>query len=84
MYTDTIKNDDPKKLNVDIHYSIQRKTVQDAFSQRMDATKPTIIKYKSNWGVNDVVLFRVGYKVAGNKGGCLKSFIKYIKPNIIQ
>ena len=57
MYINTIKNDNPKHLNVAIHRSIQQKHFQDVFVQMMDNMKPTMMKYKSNWGVNDVVLF---------------------------
>ena len=68
MYIETIKNYDPKQLNVDIHRSIQRKPVQDDFSQIMAATKPTMMKYKSKWGLNDVVSFQLGYEEAVYKG----------------
>ena len=83
MYIYTIKNDDPKQFNVDIHRYIQRKPVQDVFAPIMAAKKPTMMKYKSNWGVNDVVSFQVGYEAAVNKEGCLKSLTKDIKPSII-
>ena len=55
MYIDTTKNDNPKQLNIDTNCSSQRKPVQDEFSQTMAAAKPTMIKYKSKWGMNDVV-----------------------------
>ena len=71
MYIDTIKNDNPKQLNFDIHSSIQRKIFKDVFAQMMDAKKPTMMKYNSKWGVNYAVLFQVGYKAAVNKGGVL-------------
>ena len=48
------------------------------------ATKPTMMKYKSKWGVNDVVSFQVSCEAAVNKGGYLKSFTKDIKQIIIQ
>ena len=43
-----------------------------------------MMKYKSKWGVNDVVSFQVGDEVTVNKGGYIKSFIRDIKPSIIQ
>ena len=55
MYIDTIKNEDTKQLNVAIHCSIQRKLVQYTFAQIVVATKPTMMKYKPNLGVNDVI-----------------------------
>ena len=55
MYIYTIKNDDPKQLNVAIHRSIQCKPVKDALAKITAATRPKIIKYKSKWGMNDVV-----------------------------
>ena len=45
MYIYTIKNDDPKQFNVDIHSSIQSKPVHILLAQMMDATKPTTMKY---------------------------------------
>ena len=68
IYIDTIKNDDPKQLNVAIHRSIQLKPVQDVFTQMMADTRPTTMKYNSKWSVNDVVSFQVGYEAAANKG----------------
>ena len=50
----------------------------------MAATKLTMTKYKSKWGVNDLVSFQVGCEVSVNKGGYIKSFTKDIKPSIIQ
>ena len=84
MYIDTIKDDNPKQLNFAIHSSIQLKPVQYVFAQMMAATKPTMMKYKSKWGVNNFLLFQGCYKAAMNKGECLKSFTKDIKPSIIQ
>ena len=56
------------QLNVDIHRSIRRKPVQDEFSQIMASTKPTMMKYKSKWGVNYVVSFKLGCEAAVYKG----------------
>ena len=55
VYIDTIKKDDPKQLNIAIHFSIQRKPVQDAVAQIMASKIPTMMKYKSKWGVIYVV-----------------------------
>ena len=69
VYIYTVKNYNPKQFNVPIHRSILLKPVQDLFSQIVAATKPTMIKYKSKWSLNDVILFRVGCEEAVNRGG---------------
>ena len=43
-----------------------------------------MMKYKSKWGVNDVVSFQVSCEAAVNKGGYFKYFKKDIKQIIIQ
>ena len=68
VYIETIKNGNPKQLNVAINRSIQHKPVQDAFTQMMSDTKPTTMQYNSKWGVNDFVSFQVGNEAAVNKG----------------
>ena len=73
MYIDTIKNDNPKELNVAIHRSIQCKPVQYFFAKFMAATKPTMMKYKSKGGVNDVAFFRRETKLQWIGGNILNT-----------
>ena len=76
------KNGNPKQLNVAIHRYIQRKPVQDAFTQMMSDTKPTTMQYNSKWGVNDFVSVQEGNEAAVNKGcNHQKDNISYVPLN---